>query len=169
MRDKATAHQIYALTNAVITAIKQPSDNAFYLGYLTFCQRQGELDSRNINQFRYQGRHYHSVHDNPIRNAPMLNPKLVEEFKPLYQFYVVELEELLHQVKYMLGDLVRIAHTHEEIIRLLPISLHEAVENITYTTVGNKRLTDGEADEFLSKYVEVFPLIDVRVFLGALS
>jgi len=169
MRDQITATQIAELTTRILQDIKEPSKKVFYLGYKELCKKQAMVTPANIMQFKYAGTLFYIEGDKPNPRAQPLHPSLMDDFLPMYQFYVVDMLKLLSRVRYMISDLTRIAVTHEDLYKLLPESLYPSLDKSSYCTSATQTMSEKDAEEFKKKYQSLFSDITLRIFLGVVN
>ena len=157
------------LSVALINAIQEPAEGILQKVALEFCNRQGALDPNGIMQFRYADMLFKYPDDPVQRLAKVLHPSLMEEFKPHYQYYVIELRKLLASVRYLLSDTTRLATCHEDLYALLPEAFHDTLNNLSYGTDYTRSLLPEDLEKHRQKYKELFEEINVRIFLGVVN
>ena len=157
------------LSVALINAIKEPAEGILQKVALEFCNRQGALDPNGIMQFRYANMLFKYPDDPVQRLAKALHPSLMKEFKPHYQYYVLDMQKLLASVRYLLADTTRLATCHEDLYALLPEAFHDTLNNLSYGTDYTRSLLPQDLEKHRQKYKELFDEINVRIFLGVVN
>ena len=157
------------LSVALINAIQEPAEGILQKVALEFCNRQGALDPNGIMQFRYADMLFKYPDDPVQRLAKALHPSLMEEFKPHYQYYVLDMQKLLASVRYLLSDTTRLATCHEDLYALLPEAFHDTLNNLSYGIDYTHSLLPQDLEQHRQKYRELFEEINVRIFLGVVN
>ena len=120
-------------------------------------------------QFRYADMLFKYPDDPVQRLAKALHPSLMQEFKPHYQYYVLDMQKLLASVRYLLSDTTRLATCHEDLYALLPEAFHDTLNNLSYGTDYTRSLLPQDLEQHRQKYRELFEEINVRIFLGVVN
>ncbi len=157
------------LSVALINAIQEPAEGILQKVALEFCSRQGALDPNGIMQFRYADMLFKYPDDPVQRLAKVLHPSLQAEFEPHFQYYVLDMQKLIANVRYLLSDVTRLATCHEDLYALLPEAFHDTLNNLSYGTGYTRSLLPQDLEQHRQKYKELFEEINVRIFLGVVN
>lgn len=134
------------------------------------CKRQAELNHDYIMQFKFKGVLYHLQDDVPLRSGVReLRPELLDEFLPVYQMFVVDVEQEMILLKNMVAHAIRISKVAEDLIELLPEVMHPSIENSGFFTMDDKEyMSVAQADEFKAMYGEHLESFNTRKLLGGI-
>lgn len=157
------------LIRAITNAIYGKTDQAWYRAYSTMCKRQADLNKDTIMQFKYDGKVYHLQDEPPMRaGVKQLRPELLDEFKPLYEMFVIELQEEQRVLRNMLAHAIRIAKVTEDLLELLPEIMHAAIEDAGFFCMPHKpMMVEEQVEEFRRLYGDVGDVYNTRVLIGA--
>ncbi len=157
------------LSVALLNAIRDPAEAILRKVALEFCDRQATLDPNGIMQFRYQDYFFKYPDDPPQRLAKVLHPSLQAEFAPHFQYYVLDMQKIIANVRYLLSDATRLATCHEDLYALLPEAFHDTLNSLSYAADYSRSLLPEDLEQHKQKYKELFEEINVRIFLGIVS
>ena len=158
--------------------IKNALDEALYAPVRKALQEQiNKLIIKNTVAGKFT--HKSFIYKNEIFNCdtaplPKLMNRLLPQFKPEMEAYLLEVEELnKKELPYVFGFINQVLNSSNEFhdyLRLFPNVIHDHIRRLISTgPCSNKRLTDEEVEEIKSKNYHAIQLIKQRIISNMVS
>lgn len=156
------------LIYAIKKSIFKGSDDAWCKVYSEICKRHGELMPNRVMQFKFKGIHFHLKDDTRLYSGvQQLHPSLVDEFQQAFKMFVTDANEERRIAQNMIAHAIRISKYTEDLLELLPASMHEAITDAGFFQPENKPpMSIDDVNGFKELYSEQMSIFDVRKFLG---